>query len=59
VLTYRCPDTGLFVQTSIQTSQAELKRLGQFKLSLGCPHCQAAHQIVAANAFVTEQVDAA
>jgi hypothetical protein len=59
VLTYRCPDTGQFVQTDIRTSQTELKRLGQFKLSLWCPHCQAAHQIVAANAFITEQVDAA
>jgi hypothetical protein len=59
VLTYRCPDTAQFVQTDIRTSQTELKRLGEFKLSLWCPHCQAAHQILGANAFVTEKSDAA
>ena len=57
MLTYKCPKTGQFVETSIETTDGMLKRLNQFKLSLWCPHCQDAHQIVASTAFVMEKRD--
>jgi len=56
MLSYNCPATKRPVETSIDTSSSMLKRLGQFKLSLWCPHCQTGHQIVACDAFVTDRM---
>jgi hypothetical protein len=45
VLTYRCPDSGHAVRTTIRTNEATLKRLKVFKISVWCPHCGVPHNI--------------
>jgi hypothetical protein len=55
MLMYNCPATKQAVETSIETSTEMLRRLGQFKLALWCPHCQTGHQIVACDTFVLER----
>jgi hypothetical protein len=46
MLTYRCPTTAKTVHCSIETSEAELRRLGALRLSLWCPYCQVGHAIL-------------
>jgi hypothetical protein len=55
MLTYICPATKQAVETSLNTSNENLQRLGQAKLSLWCPYCQNGHQIIACDAFVMER----
>jgi hypothetical protein len=43
MLIYQCPKTGKLVDTSIETTANEVRRLASFKLSLWCPHCQSPH----------------
>jgi hypothetical protein len=50
VLTYRCPATGLEVETAIATSRDVLRRMNLLQISLWCPHCKTSHQIVAKSA---------
>ena len=52
MLTYRCPNSGKFVRTSIETSDNEIRRLASFKLSVWCPHCDDAHMILGKDASV-------
>jgi hypothetical protein len=47
VLTYLCPETKQVVDTSVETTESELRRLGSLRLSLWCPHCQTGHSIKA------------
>ena len=47
VLTYLCPETMQVVDTSVETTESELRRLGSLRLSLWCPHCQTGHSIAA------------
>ena len=54
MLVFDCPITKNHVRTSVETSAEELKRLGGFRLSLWCPHCQTGHQIVATDARVVD-----
>ena len=54
MLVFDCPITKNHVRTSVETSAEELKRLGKFRLSLWCPHCQTGHQIVATEARVID-----
>ena len=54
MLVFDCPVTKNHVRTSVETSAEELKRLGEFRLSLWCPHCQTGHQIVATEARVVD-----
>jgi hypothetical protein len=56
MLIYNCPQTKQVVETGIDTSSQMLKRLGQFKLSLWCPHCQSGHQILACDALIIDRV---
>ena len=44
---YKCPATQNLVETSLNPSAEDLRRLGDFKLSLWCPHCQIGHKITA------------
>jgi hypothetical protein len=53
VLTYHCPETKQLVRTNIETSKEKLQRLGKFKLSVWCPHCQTGHQTTASDASVS------
>ena len=46
MLIYHCPTTAKVVRSDIETSEAELRRLSAFKLSLWCPYCQAGHAIL-------------
>jgi len=55
-LTYKCPDSGRAVRTSILTSSKMLRRLGAFRLSVWCPHCAAPHQIAGNDASVTHSL---
>ena len=54
MLTYRCPQTGLEVQTAIETSKDVLRRMDLLQISLWCPHCQISHQIAARRAWSDE-----
>jgi hypothetical protein len=56
MLIYNCPETKKVVETGLETSEQTLKRLGQFKLSLWCPHCQTGHQILACDALILDRV---
>ena len=56
VLTYKCPDSGHSVRTSILTSSKMLSRLGDFKLSVWCPHCGAPHQIAGNDASLAHSL---
>jgi hypothetical protein len=53
VLTYKCPDSGRSVRTSIRTNSKILRRLGAFKISVWCSHCGAPHQIAGNDASLT------
>jgi peptide subunit release factor 1 (eRF1) len=53
VLTYKCPDSGRSVRTTIRTSRQTLTGLGVFKISVWCPHCRAPHQITGKDASLT------
>ena len=46
MLIYHCPTTRRIVRTGIDTSEADVRRLGALKLSLWCPHCQVGHSIL-------------
>jgi len=46
MLIYHCPTTAKVVRSDIETSEAELRRLSAFKLSLWCPYCQVGHAIL-------------
>jgi hypothetical protein len=46
MLIYYCPTTTRIVRTSIETSEADARRLSVFKLSLWCPYCQMGHSIL-------------
>jgi hypothetical protein len=52
MLIYHCPKTKQVVETGVETSDEMLKRLGQFKLALWCPHCQTGHQILACDTLI-------
>ena len=54
MLAYHCPKTKKLVRTSLETSADQLKRLGEFQLSLWCPYCQTGHQVVASDALVCD-----
>ena len=47
MLVYMCPETRQLVDTAIETTESELRRLGSLRLSLWCPHCQTGHSIKA------------
>lgn len=52
MLIYRCPNSGKTVRTCIETTNAELRRLASFKLSVWCPHCDDAHAVLGKDAAV-------
>ena len=54
MLVFDCPATKKHVRTTLEPSAEDLKRLGEFRLSLWCPHCQTGHQIVASDARVID-----
>jgi hypothetical protein len=54
MLTFRCPETDKTVQTSLAVSETDLRRLGTVRLSLWCPHCQAGHNIAAADTTIDQ-----
>jgi hypothetical protein len=58
VLSYKCPDSGRAVRTSILTTDKTLKRLGAFKISVWCPHCGAPHNIGGNEASLTRPIPA-
>lgn len=51
-LMFRCPNTGREVQSSIETTEKALCRLGTLHISVWCEHCGAPHTISAAEAWV-------
>ena len=58
VLSYKCPDSGHAVRTSIVTTDKTLKGLGAFKISVWCPHCGAPHQIAGKDASLIRPLPA-
>jgi hypothetical protein len=52
VISYRCPNSGDDVSTSIQTSKDTLVKMRAMDLTIWvwCPHCMAGHQIKPAEA---------
>jgi hypothetical protein len=46
MLIYRCPTTGRTVKSDVEVSEADVRRLSEFKLSLWCPYCQGGHAIL-------------
>jgi hypothetical protein len=52
---YNCPATKQAVETSLNTTNENLQKLGQAKLSLWCPYCQTGHQILACDTFILER----
>jgi hypothetical protein len=53
-LRYRCPYKNREVETSIETDDKTLNKMRAMRLSVWCPHCEASHQISAAQAYVNE-----
>ncbi len=46
MLIYRCPTTAKIVQSGIDASEADVRRLSALRLSLWCPYCQVGHAIL-------------
>jgi len=46
MLIYHCPTTARVVHSSIDASEAEVRRLSALKLSLWCPYCQLGHAVL-------------
>jgi hypothetical protein len=46
MLIYRCPTTAKIVQSGIDASEADVRRLSALRLSLWCPYCQDGHAIL-------------
>ena len=46
MLIYRCPTTAKIVQSGIDASEADMRRLSALRLSLWCPYCQVGHAIL-------------
>jgi len=46
MLTYRCPITVRIVHSSVEASDADVRRLGALRLSLWRPYCQVGHDIL-------------
>jgi len=46
VLIYRCPTTSKIVQSGIDASETDMRRLSALRLSLWCPYCQGGHAIL-------------
>jgi hypothetical protein len=59
MLIYRCPTTARLVHSSIDASEAEVRRLSALKLSLWCPYCQAGHAVLGKDTEVVADVSAA
>jgi hypothetical protein len=53
MLIYRCPTTSKIVHSGIEASEADVRRLSAFKLSLWCPYCQGGHAISGKDTQVT------
>jgi hypothetical protein len=56
MLIYRCPITARVVHSSIEASEAEVRRLNSLKLSLWCPYCQVGHAILGKDTQVVADV---
>jgi len=59
MLVYRCPTTAKVVQSGIEVSAAEVRRLSALRFSLWCPYCQVGHVILGKDLQVTNVVSAA
>jgi hypothetical protein len=61
VVGYRCPSTGEYVMTAIETADHVLVRMRAMDLTLWvwCPHCVAGHQIKPAEATLETEASAA
>jgi hypothetical protein len=46
MLIYHCPTTARVVHSSVEDSEAEVRRLSALKLSLWCPYCQLGHAVL-------------
>jgi hypothetical protein len=58
VLTCQCPDTGRVVRSTIRTDKTTLAKLGQLKISVGCPNCEGPHKITCSEASLIHSVPA-
>jgi hypothetical protein len=45
VLTFQCPHTGRAIFSTIRTHKTALAKLGDLKISVWCPVCEAPHKI--------------
>jgi len=60
VVRYRCPTSGEYVTTSIETSDETLARMSATGLIIWawCPQCMSGHQIKAADATLQTEIEA-
>jgi hypothetical protein len=56
MLIYSCPTTAKIVQSSIETSAVDVRRLGALKLSLWCPYCQVGHAVLARDTQIVAKI---
>ena len=56
MLIYHCPTTGRVVRSDLETSEAEVRRLGALKLSLWCPYCQTGHSILGKDSQIATDI---
>jgi hypothetical protein len=52
MLIYPCPKTAAPVSTAIETTEGDLYRLRQLKVSVWCPHCDVSHMIPMADTWI-------
>jgi hypothetical protein len=56
MLIYRCPTSARVVHSSIEASEAELRRLSELSLSLWCPYCRVGHSMLGRDVQVVTDV---
>ena len=59
MLIYHCPTTARVVHSSVEASEADVRRLGALRLSLWCPHCQLGHAILGKDTQVVADIESA
>jgi len=56
MLIYHCPTTARVVHSSIEASEADVRRLSAMRLSLWCPYCQLGHAVLGKDMQVAKNV---
>ena len=52
-----CPETGLQIETGIDTDPVSMELVPQFATECACPHCGGKHRVVKQDFYVCKLVD--